>query len=546
MGDARDAAGPLNRRRLAAIFAAALAAVPVEAARGELGREGPPSPPTLVVLIAVDQMRGDYLDRFGPMLTGGLARLRRQGVQFSHAYQDHALTETAPGHATMLSGRDPASTGIIRNSDGVDDSASALVETTGPGASPARFQGTTLVDWIHVRYPDARVLSVSRKDRSAILMVGSAKVPVFWFSGGRFTTSRYYADTLPAWVRAINSEVAAWHAPDNQWNLMLPPSRYPEPDSVIWEHGGRDIVFPHRVAPPAVTAAGNGLNVIDTPYMDSLTLAAALRGIEATGLGRGPSPDVLTLGLSSGDAVGHGWGPDSREVRDQVLRLDRWLGVFLDSLARLRDPAHTVIVLTADHGISSYPESMWARGHREADYVVVDTVLRQWQATLEARLGTGWWIGARGYGMVQLNEPALRARGVRPDSISDLIAADLRRVPGVLRVDTWRTLARGDTARDPVLRRWRHAIPDRYPVAAMITLKPYMVFGPSNGTARHGQNADQDAHVTLVFWYPGLRAARVAERVSTVDIAPTLAAILGIEPTEPLSGRVLRQVVIRR
>jgi predicted AlkP superfamily pyrophosphatase or phosphodiesterase len=496
-------------------------------------------------VIAVDQMRGDYLDRFGPMLTGGLARLRRQGAQFTHAYQDHGLTETAPGHATILSGRDPASTGIIRNSDGVNDSTAPLIETTGPGASPERFMGSTLVDWIQARYPAARVLSVSRKDRSSILMVGTAKAPVFWFSGGRFTTSRYYADTLPAWVRAINTEVSAWHAPDDQWNLLLPAARYPEDDSLPWEHGGRDVAFPHRVAPPSVTAPGNGLNVVDTPYMDSLTMAFALRGIEATGLGRGPTPDVMALGLSSADAVGHGWGPDSREIRDQVLRLDRWLGVFLDSLAKLRDPARTLIVLTSDHGITSYPEVMRAEGHPEAGYVVVDTVISAWQYALEDRLGPGRWIG-RGYGMVLLDHVALRAHGLNIDSLSALLAADLRQVPGVLRVDTRQTLARGDTARDPALRRWRHAIPEHFPVGAMITLKPNMVFGPTNGTARHGQNSDQDAHVVLVFWYPGVRAARYAERVSTVDIAPTLAEIIGVEPTEPLSGRVLRQVVNRR
>jgi len=529
---------------LAAAITVALGAAPVAAARADLGRPQPPTP-TLVVLIAVDQMRGDYLDHFGPMLTGGLARLRRESVQFTHAYQDHGLTETAPGHATMLSGRDPASTGIIRNSDGVDDSSSALVGTTGPGASPARFMGTTLVDWVHQRYPAARVLSVSRKDRSAILMVGESRSPVFWFSGERFTTSRYYADTLPAWVRTMNEEVAAWHAPDDQWNLLLPADRYPEADSVPWEHGGRDIAFPHRVAPPEVRTPGNGLNLIDTPYMDSLTLAFALRGIVATGLGRGPAPDILTIGLSSGDAVGHAWGPDSREVRDQVARLDRWLGVFLDSLARLRDPAGTVIVLTADHGITSYPETMRQQGHPDAGYVVVDTVVAGWQYALEDRLGPGRYL-ARGYGTVLIDVNALRRGGVNIDSLTDRLAADLRRVPGVARVDTRRTLAAGDTARDPVLRRWRHAIPDHYPIGALITLKPYQVFGPPNGTARHGQNSDQDAHVAMLFWYPGIRAARVAERVSTVDIAPTLARLLDIEPSEPLSGRVLPQVLLRR
>jgi hypothetical protein len=187
---------------------------------------------------------------------------------------------------------------------------------------------------------------------------------------------------------------------------------------------------------------------------------------------------------------------------------------------------------------------MRAEGHSEAGYVVVDTVVAGWEYALEDRLGPGRYL-SRGYGTVLIDLPALRAGGVNADSVIDRMAADLRRIPGVLRVDTRRTLAAGDTARDPVLRRWRHAIPDRYPVAVLIALKPYMVFGPSNGTARHGQNSDQDAHVALVFWYPGIRAARDAERVSTVDIAPTLARLIGVEPTEPITGRVLEQVVPR-
>src|SRR6185503_2605267 len=127
--------------------------------------------PALVVLIAVDQFRGDYLDRFGSQLTGGLARFRTEGAFFPNAWQDHSNTETAPGHATMLSGREPAHTGVVSNTRGVPDPDMPLVEASGPGASPRRFNGTALYDWIVARDPNARVLSVSRKDRGAILPV---------------------------------------------------------------------------------------------------------------------------------------------------------------------------------------------------------------------------------------------------------------------------------------------------------------------------------------------------------------------------------------
>ncbi|HMI55265.1 MAG TPA: alkaline phosphatase family protein, partial [Gemmatimonadaceae bacterium] len=155
---------------------------------------GPPSsPPTLIVLITVDQLRDDYLDRFAPQLRGGLARLARGGAWFTNAHHDHAITETAPGHATLLSGRFPRSTGITANRVGVDDnSAPLLIAPKGPGASPRRFQGTTLVDWLRAKDSRSRALSVSMKDRGAILPVGRSRAEVYWYyPDGEFTTSKY-------------------------------------------------------------------------------------------------------------------------------------------------------------------------------------------------------------------------------------------------------------------------------------------------------------------------------------------------------------------
>src|SRR5438552_6896709 len=164
-----------------------------------------PPRPKLVVVITVDQLRPDYFSRWKSQLTGGLAQLANEGAFFTEAYQDHAVTETAPGHSTILSGMWPAHTGIIRNSEGVQDSLAPLLGTTGPAAPPRRFRGTTLFDWLKASDPADRALSVSRKDRGAILPLGQAKQQVFWYQSGLFSTSRYYADTLPSWVQAFNA-----------------------------------------------------------------------------------------------------------------------------------------------------------------------------------------------------------------------------------------------------------------------------------------------------------------------------------------------------
>jgi hypothetical protein len=522
-----------------------LMAIAVPAAQGPShARAGLAPVATLVVHITVDQMRADYLDRWRWQLTGGLARLLRSGAVFTRAYQDHAMTETAPGHATVLSGRNPASTGIVTNAAGVQDTSDAgrLLELPGPGASPWRFRGTALFDWIAARYPGARALSISRKDRGAILPVGRARQQVYWYQGGRFTTSRYYADSLPAWVRAFNAGMVAARAPGRRWDLLLPASAYAERDSEPYEWGGRNVTFPHVLPPDTDRAA---IAVIATPWMDSLTLALALDGVEQLGLGRGPQPDLLAVSLSATDAVGHGYGPDSREMHDQVLRLDRYLGAFLDSLERLRDPRRILISLTSDHGMTSFPEWSRAHGDPHARRVSVDSVLQAAAGALAMLAGPGGWIHYPDNGLLVMDRAGLAARGVNVDSVVDALADALRSVPGVMRVDTRRTLAAVDTSTDAIGRRWRNVLPEDLPAELMVTLRPHDIWAGS-ASAEHGQPSEDDAHVPLIIAGPGVRRGRYTRRVSLVDLAPTLARLLGVRPLERLDGRVLTEALSRR
>ena len=182
--------------------AAALAALGcVRAATASSPQQSAAQPPRLVVFITVDQLRGDMLDRYGKDLKYGYRRMMNGGAWFVNGYQDHAITETAPGHASVMSGRFPRSTGIVENAAGVSDPNAPLIDglPTDPGASPHRFMGTALYDWIVAKTPASRALSVSRKDRGAILPIGRSKQEIYWYSNnGNFTTSRYYRDSLPA------------------------------------------------------------------------------------------------------------------------------------------------------------------------------------------------------------------------------------------------------------------------------------------------------------------------------------------------------------
>src|SRR6478672_9356030 len=271
--------------------------------------------PQLVVFFTVDQMRPDYFDRWARQLTGGLGRLSRQGAFFVNGFQDHANTETAPGHSVTMSGRFPRSTGIVSNTTGVLDPQAPLLTSRDAPASPYRFRGSVLIDWLRTRDPASRALSISRKDRGAILPMGRAKQNVFWYAttNGQFTTSRYYADTLPDWIRRVNARRVPQRLAGQRWTLLLPDSSYREPDDVPMENNGKDVTFPHAL-PLDTVAAGGQLPY--TPWMDQFTMDAALEGLQALQLGRGPQTDLLAISLSATDYIGHRYGPDSREQHD--------------------------------------------------------------------------------------------------------------------------------------------------------------------------------------------------------------------------------------
>lgn len=510
---------------------------------------GVPSPapvkPKLVVMITVDQLRGDYLTRWRSQFTGGFAQLLSVGAVFPNAFQDHAVTETAPGHATVLSGRWPAHTGIISNTLGVGDTAAPLLEANGPGASPRRFRGTEFFDWLTAAQSNSRALSVSRKDRGAILPIGTSRQEVYWYQSGMFTTSRYYRDSLPAWVKAFNALRVPFKSAGREFAPLLPDSAYAEPDSQPWENGGREVTFPHHLPTDSARAAAAYAGY---PPMDSLTLAFALTGLEALKLGKGDATDLLAISLSTTDAIGHAFGPDSREVHDQVLRLDRYLGWFLDRLFAKVGRDRVLIALSADHGVTPYPEFSQAHGHPEARWVSVDTVVAAVNQQIDRAMATPaprtWLYFDTGLLFVRDNG-RFAAQGIRTDSLLAEVARRLRAVPGVARVDFPDSLASADTVADPVARRWRHHVPPDAGIGLVVTLAPWDAWSYSGGVnyAAHGQPTDLDAHVPLILWGKGVRGGTYGARVSTVDIAPTLARLMGLAPLSIPDGRVLTEAI---
>jgi hypothetical protein len=361
---------------------------------------------------------------------------------------------------------------------------------------------------------------------------------VYWYyPDGRFTTSKYYRDSLPEWVQRFNARRLPQSFAGKSWTPLLPDSAYKEADSVSVEMGGVDFTFPHRI-PDDGSQAASLIRV--TPWIDEVTLDFALDGLRALSLGESPRTDVLAISLSGTDLIGHGYGPDSKEMHDNILRLDRSVGAFLDSLFKLRDSSHVAIVLNGDHGIGTIPELVPASVKPtpvRVDALSLDAVLRRLVAA--AKIDSN--LVEMDRQVVLADRNALRERQLSLDSVLTAFSLEVRAIPGVARVDRFQDLLRRDTVGDPIARRWAHQFPAQSNVQLVITLTPFSIF--SGLVATHGAPYDYDTHVPLIFFGPWFAPGRYPEFVRTVDLAPTLAEIAGVKPGERIYGVVLRRAL---
>lgn len=297
-----------------------------------------------------------------------------------------------------------------------------------------------------------------------------------------------------------------------------------------------DFTFPHRF--PADTARTLA-KLRNYPWMDSLTLDVALEGVRHTGVGQREGTDLLVVSLSTTDAIGHAYGPTSMEQHDQLLRLDHWLGWFMDSLAVLVPADRTIFALTADHGVQPFPERTGIGG-RLTLKDLSDRTAAELQARFDIPLGFTYDIG-----LMTADVAALKARGMDTDSLAEALAREAGAMPGVARVFTPRSLARAPVA-DEEARLWRRALPSWLGWLIAVSSEPGWIFTDTPGWTNHGSTQRADMHVPIMFMGPGLSAQRIARKVTTEDIGPTFAAIAGVKPTEPVTGRVLPEIVPRR
>jgi predicted AlkP superfamily pyrophosphatase or phosphodiesterase len=532
--------------RRAAIVAATLAltacaSTPPRASSTVEGGAAGTHRPALVVMIVVDQFREPYLEQYGDLFTGGFRRLLDQGRFYTNATHDHALTETAVGHATLSTGVYPMQHGIVANDWaertgagwlGVSNVGDSTVKIVGypplPGVSPHSLMRPGLADWITAANPRSQVASVSAKDRGAVLPAAHARGQVYWFEplAGRFVTSTYYRDQYPAWADDFTRRVLPTYARDSVWESRIPTSALARAsaDPAAYEGDGVHTAFPHRYVDEG--RPGRYWDwFATTPMLDATTLDYAKTLITSLHLGGDEHPDFLNVSLSQTDRVGHAYGPMSREQLDNLLRLDRSLGDFFAFLDRNVGAGRWAMGLSADHGSLLAPETLPQPGESAAGR----RATREERAALTA-------IARDAAAMQQAGDTAIATK----------TAAALARLPFVAATYTHAQLLSGPPADSFAVLERRSVYPGRAGATfSRFGVEVRYVEGwmtRASGTT-HGTPYWYDRHVPMVFMGAGIAAGRDTTRAATVDFAPTLARVVGVTPPSGLDGRALAGVV---
>lgn len=517
------------------------------------------APFDLVVLVVVDQLRGDmpwrFRERFGD---GGFRYLMEQGTSFSNAQYQHANTLTASGHATLATGGNTPQHGLAAN-DWFDAAQGRVVycmedpehpELGGSaGRSPRNLTSSTFGDELVLASGGkSRVFSVSLKDRSAIILGGHLG-KAYWYaaSSGRFVSSNYYHDALPEWVAAWNAARPAERYAAEPWRLLQDPAAYVFSGQDGRSHArpagtlGRS--FPHPLANPDPATYYTSLK--ETPMADQLTLAFVRALVAAEQPGRQGSTDVLAISFSATDYVGHAFGPDSLEAEDNLLRLDRTLA----ELFRLLDDAvglqRTLVVLTSDHGTAPIPEYVAERGF-DAGRHDPQRFMRQVNRGLRARLGIDQDLAlAFQVPGIYLDLAAVARLGLEVAVVERAVAEEIVGLPGFALAFTRGDLLAGRHPASPEAARVVAAFHPQRSGNVIVVPDPYWYLDqePFGNAAMHGTHYRYDTHVPLMFAGPGIGRDLVHREVAPRDLAPTLSAYLGIAPPSGSVGVPLLEVL---
>jgi predicted AlkP superfamily pyrophosphatase or phosphodiesterase len=515
--------------------------------------------PKLVVGIVIDQMRYDYIyrywDKYG---ANGFKRLVNEGFFCRNTNYNYVPTYTAPGHAAIYTGTTPSINGIIANdwfdvTSGksiycvTDNSVTSIGSSGDEGKrSPVNLMSTTITDELRLATNmRSKVIGIALKDRSSILPAGHIANAAYWYDGsnGCFISSSYYMKELPAWLKEFNKRQLPKRYLTESWKTTLPMDAYTESvaDDFLYEgifKGEQKPVFPHNL--PLLMAANGGLDIIrSTPFGNSLLKDFAIETITGENMGKSAATDFITISFSSTDYVGHMYGPNSVEVEDTYIRLDKDISELLDFINAQVGKNNALVFLTADHGASQIPYYLHdlripagAFNEKQLADTLKNYLSKVYGAPLVSEL-----INQQIY----LDHQAIEAKKLSLTEVQNKVAEFIQKFPDVMDAIAASVFSQAQFTEGPKAL-MQQGFNTKRSGDVLVNYIPGYGLYHGTGTS-HGSSFSYDTHVPLFFYGWNIKPGSTSEPVVIPDIAATLAMLLNIQFPSGCIGKPILSVV---
>jgi predicted AlkP superfamily pyrophosphatase or phosphodiesterase len=511
--------------------------------------------PKLIIGITIDQMRYDYVGRFWDNYeSDGFRKLVNQGYFSANTHYDHMPTYTGVGHATIGTGTGPSIHGIVGN-DWYDRETKKMVycvddfevttvesETDAGLYSPKNLKSNTFADQLKTVNPKSKVFGIALKDRGAILPVGFNADAAYWFDGsnGKFITSSYYMDKLPAYMDSFNEQNLVEKYLSTKWETLLPQEKYlsGELDDMPFEgllKGEKKPVFPHDLN-GIKKLNGPGL-IRQTPFGNTITFDLAKTIIDNENLGEDSSTDFLSVSLSSPDYIGHLFGPSSLEVEDSYVRLDRDIASFLSFIEKKLGKENILVFITSDHGVSD----ITGLAGTNAEYLNtgrLDSILR---AESKLKFGNDL-IEKITNDQIYIDREILQAADLDRNEVESFLGDILLNqngISGVILPNQRICL----TDESICSRAYNGKDPKRSGDIFFVKTPGWLDSYNAKGGTTHGSPFPYDTHVPLIWYGAGIKEGISHHRVHVKDIAPTLSSIMGISYPNGATGQPIEDLM---
>jgi predicted AlkP superfamily pyrophosphatase or phosphodiesterase len=515
--------------------------------------------PKLVVGLVIDQMRWDYLYKYADLYgTSGFKRLMKDGFNAENAMIPYMPTYTAPGHTCVYTGTVPAINGIVGNNwfDKITNKVAYCAEDTSVNAlgvsantkagkmSPANLWTTTIADELRLSNNfKSKVIGIALKDRGAILPAGHSANAAYWYDGGKWITSTYYMTTMPEWVIKFNDKEIPKTAMSGSWSTLLPIEKYnlSTTDDKPYENnikGEKTVTFPHLLN--SIDAKDKYEAFKTTPFANTYTLDFAKATIENERLGKNNVADFLAVSLSSTDYIGHSFGPNSIEIQDTYLRLDKDIASFLNYLDVTLGKGNYTFFLTADHGAAHIPAFLNENKLPGGTFDEIE-MTKGLSKSVEEKFAIKDAIRMVMNYQVYINNNSIAEQG---KSVSDVKAFVLQKliekdfVTNAFELDKLAATTLPAVQKEMITNGYN---PKRSGDIQFI-VKPNYFDGGKKGTT-HGLWNPYDAHIPCLFFGWGVKPGKTNRETYMTDIAPTIAAILKIQMPNGCVGKVITELV---